>query len=102
MSDQGAVDARPAAIANATQALAIKELTEEIGGVRKQFKALWIAVGIIGTVTLILAVLTILPRFGVRMGGAGGFAGRGASGYSGQQFSGNGTGGTQQQTTPGQ
>ncbi|HEY5548798.1 MAG TPA: hypothetical protein VIL17_04315 [Coriobacteriia bacterium] len=100
MSDQSAADARPAAIANATQALAIKELTEEIGGVRKQFKALWIAVGIIGTVTLILAVLTILPRFGVRMGGTGGFQGR--AGMSGQQFNGNGTGGTQQQTTPGQ
>jgi len=34
------------------------------------------------------------------MGGTGGFQGR--AGMSGQQFNGNGTGGTQQQTTPGQ
>ena len=99
MSDQSAADARPAAIANATQALAIKELTEEIGGVRKQFKALWIAVGVIGTITLILAILTILPRFGVRVGGTG-FPGRTGTGMNGQQF--NGGTGTQQQTTPGQ
>ena len=97
MSDQNAAEARPAAVVNATQALAIQELNDDISGIRKQFRALWIAVGVIGTITLILAILTILPRFGVRMGG-GGFAGR-AGAFNGQQFNG-GAGGAQ--TTPGQ
>lgn len=96
MSDRDVVEARSAAVANATQALALQELGDEIGGIRKQFKALWIAVGVIGTITLVLAVLTVLPRFGVRVGGAGGFPGR--PGMNGQQL--NGTGGTQQ--TPAQ
>jgi hypothetical protein len=102
MSDQD-VAGRPAVVANATQALAMQEMNDEISGIRKQFKALWISVGVIGTITLILAVLTLLPRFGVRIGGAG-FAGR-AGFTNGQQFNGggtSGTNGTQQQTTPGQ
>jgi hypothetical protein len=99
MSDQGVAPAQSAVVANATQALAIKELGEEIGGIKKQFKALWIAVGVIGTITLILAILTILPRFGVRVGGAG-FPGRTGAGMNGQQFDG-GTG-APQQTPPGQ
>lgn len=102
MSDQDAAETRTAAVANATQALAIKELSDEIGGIRRQFRALWIAVGIIGTVTLVLAVLTLLPRFGVRMGG-GAFQGRGGAGaVNGQQFNDNGAGSGTQQTTPGQ
>ena len=95
MSDQSAADARPAAIANATQALAIKELTEEIGGVRKQFKALWIAVGVIGVVVLILASLTVIERV-TAANRIGGF--RNGT-FNGQQVPG-GTG--TQQTTPGQ
>ena len=99
MSDQQVAPAQSAVVANATQALAIKELGDEIGGIKKQCKALWIAVGVIGTITLILAILTILPRFGVRVGGTG-FPGRQGAGMNGQQF--NGGTGTQQQTTPGQ
>jgi hypothetical protein len=98
MSDQNVAPAPSAAVANATQALAIQELNDEIGGIKKQFRALWIAVGVIGTITLILAILTILPRFGVRVGGTG-FPGR-TGVMNGQQF--NGGTGTQQQTTPGQ
>lgn len=98
MSDQQVAPAQSAVVANATQALAIKELGEEIGGIKKQFKALWIAVGVIGTITLILAILTLLPRFGVRVGGAG-FPGR-AGMTNGQQFDG-GTG-APQQAPPGQ
>lgn len=103
MSDSGAAEARTAAVANATQALAIKELGDEIGGVRKQFRALWIAVGVIGTITLVLAVLALLPRFGIGIGG-GGFPGRNRAGVTSGQFNDGGAGasGTQQQTTPGQ
>lgn len=101
MSDQETAAARPTAVASATQALAIQELTDEIGGIRKQFKALWIAVGVIGTITLILAVLTLLPRFGVRIGGVGAFPGR-TGVIGGQQFNGNAGAGGTQQTTPGQ
>jgi putative effector of murein hydrolase len=103
MSDQDSAAQRSAAVANATQALAVKELTDEIGGIRKQFKALWISVGVIGTITLILAILTILPRFGIRIGG--GYAGRmGAGTTNGQQYNGgNGSGGSlQAPTTTGQ
>jgi len=97
MSDQDVTPAQSAVVANATQALAIQELSDEIGGIKKQFKALWIAVGVIGTITLILAILTILPRFGVRVGGTG-FPGR--AGMTNGQF--DGGPGTQPQTTPGQ
>lgn len=97
MSDETSTVAKPVVAANAVQALAIQELSDEIGGIRKQFKALWIAVGVIGTITLILATLTILPRFGVRVGGVG--VPNRANFTNGQQF--NGTG-MQQQVTPGQ
>ncbi len=90
MSDQETAEGRSAAVANATQAVAIKQVNDEIGGIRKQLKALWIVVGVIGTITLIVAVLTLLPRFGVRIGG-GAFPGRGGL-TNGQQF--NGPGGT--------
>jgi hypothetical protein len=101
MSDQDAADTRPAAVVNATQVLAVQQLNDEIGGIRRQIKTLWIVVGVIGTITLILAVLTLLPRFGVRIGG-GAFPGR-TGNFNGQQFNGpGGTGGTgtQQPTTP--
>ncbi len=100
MSDQGAVETQSTAVANATQALAIKQVNDEIGGIRKQLKTLWIVVGVIGTITLIVAILTLLPRFGVRIGG-GGFQGR--TGFTnGQQNGPGGTGGTgtQQPTAP--
>ncbi len=104
MSDQEAAETRSAAVANATQALAIKQVNDEIGGIRKQLRTLWIVVSVIGTITLIVAILTLLPRFGVRIGG-GGFQGR--TGFTnGQQLNGQGGAGalggtgTQQQPTP--
>jgi hypothetical protein len=101
MSDQGAVETQSTAVASATQAMAIRQVKDEIGGIKKQIKTLWIVVGMVGTITLILAILTLLPRFGVRLGG---FPARTGSGITnGQQFNGpGGTGGTgtQQPTAP--
>jgi putative effector of murein hydrolase len=98
VSDQETGETRSSAVASATQAMAIKQVNDEIGGIRKQLKTLWIVVGVIGTITLILAILTLLPRFGVRLGG-GAFPGR--SGFTnGQQLNGpGGTGGTGTQPT---
>ena len=95
MSDQQVAPAQSAVVANATQALAIQELSDEIGGIKKQFKALWIAVGVIGVIVLILASLTVIQRVTTanRMGGF-----RNGT-FNGQQVPG-GTG--TQQTTPGQ
>jgi hypothetical protein len=100
MSDQDTAGTQSAAVANATQAMAVRQVKDELGDIKKQIKTLWIVVGVIGTVTLILAVLTLLPRFGVRLGG---FPARTGSGITnGQQFNGGapGGGGTQQPTTP--
>lgn len=99
MSDQGAVEPQSAAVASATQAMAVRQVKDEIGGIKKQIRTLWIVVGVIGTITLILAILTLLPRIGVRIGG-GDFQGR--SGFTnGQQFDGpGGTGGTGTQPPP--
>jgi hypothetical protein len=100
VSDQDTAGTHSAAVANATQAMAIRQVKDELGGIKKQIKTLWIVVGVVGTITLILAILTLLPRLGVRLGG-GTFPGR-AGITNGQQFDGNapGGGGTQQPTTP--
>jgi hypothetical protein len=99
MSDQ----AQPsAAVVNATQALAVKQANERIDALKKQVRALWITVAVIGVIALVSASFTLLPRFfGVRIGG-GQFPGRSGT-FNGQQFNQNG-GGTQQgpQTTPAQ
>ena len=78
MSDQA--PATPAAgataspvIANATQALAIKELGETVAGVKKQVRTLWISFAALAVVTVILLVLTMVPS--LRFGMAGGRAG---------------------------
>lgn len=96
MSDRSEGSAQTPAVAAATQALAIRELGDEIEGIKKQFKALWVAVGVVGVLTLIVTALTLLPRFGVRTGGAG-LSGRPGM-MNGQQFdrSGGGPGGPQQ------
>ena len=93
MSDQS--PAPQPTVVNATQALAIQELNDEMSGIKKQFKALWIAVGVIGVIVLILAALTVVQRVtaGNRIGGF-----RNGT-FNGQQIPG-GTG--TQQTTPGQ
>jgi hypothetical protein len=98
MSDDNAAPTQSAAVANATQALAIKELKDEIGGIRKQFRAMWITIGIVGVITLICGALIILPRFGVHIGGSH------LPQYSGTGAFPGGSGGTgvRPQTTPGQ
>jgi hypothetical protein len=99
MSDQGSTP-QSAVVANATQALAIQDLSDQMSGIKKQFKALWIAVGVIGVIVLILASLTVLQRVGVMNRGAGFRNGT----FNGQQVpGGTGTGGTgAPQTTPAQ
>ena len=93
MSDQS--PAPQPTVVNATQALAIQDLTAEVNGIKKQFKALWIAVGVIGVIVLILASLTVIQRV-TAANRIGGF--RNGT-FNGQQVPG-GTG--TQQTTPGQ
>lgn len=98
MSDESPTTS--AVVANATQALAMKDLRESIDGLRKQVKVLWIAVAVIGVLTVVLAGSTLAARFlGVRtMGGR--FQGRGGT-FNGQQLdNGTGSGGVQQQTAP--
>ena len=94
MSDEVS-STQPAVVANATQALAIQDLTAEVNGIKKQFKALWIAVGVVGVIVLILASLTVIQRV-TAANRIGGF--RNGT-FNGQQVPG-GTG--TQQTTPGQ
>ncbi len=68
-------DENPTPVASATVALAIQTLKDELGGLKRQVKSLWIAVVIALVLVVILAGFTILPRFfGVRM--MGGFQGR--------------------------
>lgn len=78
--------------ANAQQALAIQDLNEDVTGLRKQITTLWVVVIIVGVIALAGAVMTILPRFGVRLGGGGFPSGR----FNQQNFQNNGgsTGGT--------
>ena len=93
MSDQS--PAPQPTVVNATQALAIQDLTADVNGMKKQFKALWIAVGVIGVIVLILASLTVIQR--VTAANRVGCFRNGT--FNGQQVPG-GTG--TQQTTPGQ
>jgi hypothetical protein len=97
MSDQSQTDA-PAVnpvIANATQALAIKELGETVAGVKGSVKKLWISFAILAVVTVILAVFTFVPslRFGM--------SGRTGTFNRGQFTNGSTTGGTTNGTTGG-
>ena len=115
MSQDTTLAAPPAAnpaIANATQALAIKELGETVAGVKKQVRTLWICFAVLAVVTVIVAVLTFVPslRFGAT--GRAGFT-RGQFGTSGTfqgapggstngGTNGGGTNGGTQGTVPGQ
>jgi hypothetical protein len=90
-------------VANAAQALAIKEIGEAVEGVKKQVKRLWISFGVLAVVTLVVAIMTFVPglRFGLAGRGnfqRGQFNGtfQGAPGAT----QGGGTGGTQAPTTP--
>jgi hypothetical protein len=106
MSDETTAPAQSAVVANAQQALAIKDLSTDVSHLKKQVKALWITVVIVAVIVVVLGGFTLVGRlFGARTFGAGGF--RGGT-LNGQQFNGGtGTGGgtTQQApqtTTPGQ
>jgi hypothetical protein len=46
--------------------------SDVVGGLQKQVRALWIVVGVTAFVVVILAIFTLLPRFGIRTGGIGG------------------------------
>lgn len=61
-------------VANAAQALAIKELGDAVEGVKKQVKRLWISFGVLAVVTVVLLVFTLVPslRFGA-LGNRGNF-----------------------------
>jgi hypothetical protein len=63
-------------VANATQALAIKELGETVAGVKKQIKTIWIVVIVLAVVTVASAGLSLAPRLGLgMMGNRGTFQG---------------------------
>ncbi|HEY5277468.1 MAG TPA: hypothetical protein VIK38_13235 [Coriobacteriia bacterium] len=74
MSDQDMtpVPAGNPVIANAQQALAVKELGEAVAGMKQKMKTMWITVIVLAVVTLVLVVLTALPFMGVNLR-AGGF-----------------------------
>lgn len=108
MSDQSPVtpadSAQNPVIANATQALAIKELGEAVAAVKKQVKTLWISFAALAVVTLVILVMTFVPalRFGLLGGGARGQFFRGQNGGAGtfQGAPGAVPGGGQGVTTP--
>ena len=63
--------------------LAVRELGDDVGRVKRQVRSLWITVIITVAVVVVLAVFTLLPRlFGVSVLGGGGFRGQ-----NGQRFS---------------
>lgn len=62
--------------AQAAMALAVQELDDDVGRLKKQVKALWAMVVVIAVVVIAVAAFTLVPRlFGVRMGGFQGRAG---------------------------
>ena len=95
MSDQAPVQAQNPVIANATQALAIKELGETVAGVKNTIKKLWISFAVLAVVVVVLAVMTFVPslRFGL--------SGRGGTFNRGQFTNGSTTGGAPGGTTNG-
>lgn len=92
-------------VANATQALAIKELGETVAGVRKQIRTLWIAFAVLAVITVGVGAMSIAPRLGLGM--MGGTrpnwqrAGTGATGTGGTT-GGTTTNGAQDQAVPAQ
>jgi hypothetical protein len=89
-------------VANAAQALAIKELGDTVEGVKKQVKRLWISFGVLAVVTVVLLVFTLVPslRFGA-LGNRGTFQ-RGQGTFQGAPGAtpGGATGGTQPPGAP--
>ena len=78
MSDQSTeTPAANPVIANATQALAIKELGESVASVKGSIKKLWISFAVLAVVTVILAVMTFVPSLRFGLGGARGTFNRG-------------------------
>ncbi|HEY5467636.1 MAG TPA: hypothetical protein VIK85_00860 [Coriobacteriia bacterium] len=105
MSDQDTtpVPAGNPVIANAQQALAVKELGEAVADMKQKMKTIWITVIVLAVVTLVLVVLTALPFMGVNLR-AGGFNRAQFQNGTFQRGTG-GTGGTTgapSGTTPGQ
>jgi hypothetical protein len=104
MSDQTPVTPAEAApnpvVANATQALAIKELGEAVTAVKKQVKTLWISFAALAVVTVVLLVLTFVPS--LRFGLAGGNRGQFFRGQNGTGTFQGAPGGTQGGATGGQ
>jgi uncharacterized membrane protein len=97
MSDQSpaATPATPnPAVANATQALAIKELGETVAGVKKQVKTLWISFAVLAVVVVVLAVMTFVPSLRFGLAGRSGFTRGNFGTTNGSTFvPGGGTGG---------
>jgi len=75
MSDESPAPAAQAApatnpvVANATQALAIKELGDAVAAVRKQVRTLWIALAVLAVITVGVGALSVGPRLGLGMMG---------------------------------
>jgi hypothetical protein len=100
MSDESTTSTQSAVMANATQALAIQDLSGEVSSLRKQIKTLWATVAVIGVAVVALAAFSVFGRMlGVRAFGNGQFPGRNGT-FNTQQFNGNGTTGGSTQQTP--
>ncbi len=75
---------------------------DDVASLAKQVKALWVVTGVTVVLVVVMAVFTLLPRFGI---GIGGFGGRGnfrpgmmqngGQGIPGQGIPGQGSGTTQ-------
>jgi len=79
------------AIANATQALAVKELGETVAGLKRSVKKLWISVIVVAVLTVAVGVTTFVPSLRMGLGGRPNF--------QNGQFNGTFRGGTDGGTT---
>jgi hypothetical protein len=93
-----------ASLANAM--FAVKELRDEVGSLKGQLKGLWATVIVVTVLVVLMAVITLLPRFfGISVLGGGGFRGQGSFNRGGIQQTAPGAPGGQGgsgATTPGQ
>jgi hypothetical protein len=60
-------------IASAQQALAVKELSEAVAGMRSKFRTLWIVVAVVAVIAVASAVFSIGPMFGLNLARRGNF-----------------------------
>ena len=99
MSDETSTPAPSAVAANAQQALAIKDLSNDVSALKKQVKALWITVVIVAVIVVVLAGFTIVGRLSAARPDsvAAGFR---TGTFNGQTFNGGGTGGGTTQQAP--